>query len=242
MLDLSNLNKFLKAEKFKMETLETIRASLQLGELVTSVDFKDTYSHIPIQEQSRKYLRFHIQGWSYQFKALPFGLSRAPMGVHCGSQGGEVDGLTQGYRIHQYLDDWLVRAKSQQDCLQHTQELVEICQKLGWLVNLEESELDPKQIFDFVGYQFDLKCGRVWPKLDRWQTFQQKILELLSQPACPVQQFMSLMGLLTATEKQVHLSQLHVRPIQWHLKNIWGVPESIEKVIPIPKMFAPHLK
>ena len=29
--------------------------------------------------QFRKYLRFHIQGWAYQFKALPFGLSTAPM-------------------------------------------------------------------------------------------------------------------------------------------------------------------
>ena len=58
---------------------ETIRTSLQQGEWVTSVDFKDAYFHIPIQEQSRKYLRFHIQGRAYQFKALPFGLSTAPL-------------------------------------------------------------------------------------------------------------------------------------------------------------------
>ena len=31
------------------------------GEWVTSIDFKDAYLHITIQEQSRKYLRFHIQ-------------------------------------------------------------------------------------------------------------------------------------------------------------------------------------
>ena len=72
-------------------------------------------------------------------------------------------------RIHQYLDDWLVRAGSHQVCLQHTQELVQICQRLGWLVNLEKSELEPKQIFNFVGYQFDLKAGRVRPTPDRWQ-------------------------------------------------------------------------
>ena len=34
-----------------------------------------------------------------------------------------------------------------------------MCQNLGWLVNLEKSELDPKQVFDFVGYQFDLQSG-----------------------------------------------------------------------------------
>ena len=29
-----------------------------------------------------------------------------------------------------------------------------MCQQLGWLVNLEKSELEPKQDFNFVGYQF----------------------------------------------------------------------------------------
>ena len=53
---------------------------------------------------------------------------------------------------------------------------------------------------------------------------------------------MSLIGLLTATEKQVHLGPLHMRPIQWHLKNNWRVPETMEKAIPIPKSLHPHLK
>ena len=65
ILDLSNLNFFLKTEKFKMETPETIRTSLQKGEWITSVDFKDAYLHIPIQERSRKYLGFHIHGQTY---------------------------------------------------------------------------------------------------------------------------------------------------------------------------------
>ena len=68
------------------------------------------------------------------------------------------------------------------------------------------------------------------------------MLKLLSLPACPIREFMSLIGLLTATEKQVHLGRLHMRPIQWHLKNNWRVPESLEKVIPIPKSLPPHLK
>ena len=71
--------KFLKAEKFKMETPEKIRISLQTGELVRSIDHNDAYFHIPIQSQSRKYLRLHVQGQTYQFKGLPFGLSTEAM-------------------------------------------------------------------------------------------------------------------------------------------------------------------
>ena len=53
---------------------------------------------------------------------------------------------------------------------------------------------------------------------------------------------MSLIGLLTATDKQVHLGCLHMRPIQWHLKQHWHAPESLLKVIPIPPSLHPHLK
>ena len=76
--------------------------------------------------------------------------------------------LRHGIRIPQYVDDWLVRARSHQTCLQHTQTLVAICQDLGWLVNMEKSELDPKQVFN-LGYHFDLKGGKVRPTLERWQ-------------------------------------------------------------------------
>ena len=150
ILDLGNLNFFLEAEKFKMETPETIRTSLRQGEWVTSIDFKDAYFHIPIQEQSRKYLRFHVQGQTYQFKALPFGLSTAPLEFTVVVKEVKLMASNMGIMIHQYLDDWLVRAKSHQDCLQHTQDLVRLCQTLGCIVNLEKSGLEPKQIFDFI--------------------------------------------------------------------------------------------
>ena len=131
------------------------------------IDFKDAYFHIPIHSQSRKYIRFHIQGRSYQFKALPCGLSTAPMEFTVVAKEVKLMALQRGIRIHQYLDDWLVRATSPQTCLQHTQTLVALCQELGWLVSKEKSELDPKQVFNFVGYQFDLKEGKVRPTSER---------------------------------------------------------------------------
>ena len=120
ILDLSTLNNYLKTQSFKMETPETIRTSLQAGEWVTSIDFKDAYFHIPINSQSRKYMHFHIQGEAYQFKALPFGLSTAPMEFTVVAKEVNFLAMKKGIRIHQYLDDWLVRARSHPTCLQHT--------------------------------------------------------------------------------------------------------------------------
>ena len=78
----------LKAEKFKMET----------GEWVTSIDFKDAYFNIPIQSQFRKYLRFHIQGQTYQLIALPFWSVHSTHDVHYSDQRRQTDGFTEGYK------------------------------------------------------------------------------------------------------------------------------------------------
>ena len=160
ILDRSKLNTFQNTESFKMETPETIRTSLQTGEWVTSIDFRGAYFHIPIHSQSRKYMRFHLQSQSYQFKALPFGLSTAPMEITVVAKEITLMALQRGIRIHQYLDVWLVRVTSHKTCLQHTRTLVALCQELGWLVNKEKSELVPKQIFNFIGYQFRFERGQ----------------------------------------------------------------------------------
>ena len=73
--------------------------------------FKDDYFHIPIQELSRKYLRFHVQGRTYQFKALPFGLSTAPIEFTVVAKELELMAIHKGIRIHQYLDDWFAESQ-----------------------------------------------------------------------------------------------------------------------------------
>ena len=223
------LNKFLRVKTFKMETPETIRISLQQGEWVTSLDFSDAYFHIPVHVKSRKYLRFHFQNQSYQFRALLFGLSTAPMEFTCVVKEVKLMAQSRGIRIHQYLDDWLIRAPTKESCYQGTQSLLALCQELGWVVNLQKSELEPKQVFEFVGYQYDLSHGLVKPTQNRWESILQKVQYIMTSPTCRVGHFMSLIGLLTATEKQVPLGRLHMRPIQWHLKRHLRVPESLEK-------------
>ena len=181
ILDLSTLNQFLCVKTFKMETPETIRTSLQQGEWVSSIDFSDAYFHIPIHFTSRKFLRFHFQNQSYQFRALPFGLSTAPMEFTAVVKEVKLMAQSQGIRIHQYLDDWLIRAPTKESCHQGTQSLLALCQELGWMVNMQKSELEPQQIFEFVGYQYDLLNGLVRPTQNRWEALQQKITAITEE-------------------------------------------------------------
>ena len=56
--------------------------------------------------------------------AVPFGLSTAPMEFTMVVKEVKLMAQNKGIRIHQYLNDWLVRSISRQICLQHTQTLV----------------------------------------------------------------------------------------------------------------------
>ena len=103
-------------------------------------------------------------------------------------------------------------------------------------MNLKKSELEPKQIFNFLGYQYDLIQGVVRSTLERWEALNSKINSLLERSSCSVRQLMALIGLLTATEKQVPSGRLHMRPIQWHLKNHWHIPETFAESHPYPQI------
>ena len=77
-LDLSNLNKYVVKEKFKMDTAESIRPLLAGARYAASLDLSDAYHHIPIHPSHRKYLRFMFHGKIYQYRALVMGLTTSP--------------------------------------------------------------------------------------------------------------------------------------------------------------------
>ena len=130
-----------------METPESIRTSLIPGEWVSSIDLSDTYLHIPIHPNSRKYLRFCYKSQVFQFTSLPFGLATAPQVFTMIVKEVKLMALSRGLRIHQHLDDWLIRSQSQEEAQVNTQAVVDLTQSLGWIINQKKSELKPIQVF-----------------------------------------------------------------------------------------------
>ena len=241
VIDLSRLNTFLHVEKFKMETPESIRTSLIPGEWVASIDLSDAYLHIPIHPSSRKYLRFCYKAQVFQFTSLPFGLATAPQVFTMIVKEVKLMALSRGLRIHQYLDDWLIRSQSQEEAQVNTQAVVELTQSLGWIINQEKSELKPTQVFSFVGYEYHLDSALVKPTQERWLKLQDLILQLKSKRVLTARCLMSLIGLLASTEKMVPEGRLHMRPFQFHHKEHWRYPQSLDNLLPWTEAIAAHL-
>ena len=241
VIDLSRLNTFLHIEKFKMETPESIGTSLIPGEWVALIDLSDAYLYIPIYPNSRKYLRFCHRSQVFQFTSLPFGLATAPQGFTMIVKEVKLMALSKGLRLHQYLDDWLIRSQSQKEALVNTQAVVNLTQFLGWIINQQKSELNPTQVFSFVGYEYHLDSALVKPTQVRWLKLQDFILQLKSKHILTARCLMSLIGLLASTEKMVPEGRLHMRPFQFHLKEHWKFPQPLDSLLPWTEAISAHL-
>ena len=71
--------------------------------------------------------------------------------------------LSRGFRLHQYLDDWLIRSQSQEKAQVNTQAVLDLTQFLGWIINQEKSELKPTQVLSSLGYKYYLDSALVKP-------------------------------------------------------------------------------
>ena len=117
MIDLSILNSHLHVPTFKMETAESIRKLIRQGEWATSIDLTDAYFHVPIHPQSQKYLRFQTKKGVFQFQALLFGVATAPLEFTQIVKEVKFIAQARNLRINQYLDDWLLRSPTKEQCL-----------------------------------------------------------------------------------------------------------------------------
>ena len=222
VIDLSLLNRFLDATRFTMETPTSIMAAMRPREWTTSIDLKDAYFHVPIARSSQKYLRFSLNGRVFQFVALPFGLAPAPFVFTKLVNVVAAHAHARGIRLHVYLDDWLLRYLCPRELARHSQWLLNLCDKLGFIVNLRKSSLDPLQDFVFLGIHFDTKAYVCRPSLDRWKRLLALLRIFLRSRSLPARTWMRLLGTLTSMDSQVPLGRLHRRLLQISFRSKWN--------------------
>ena len=163
-------------------------------------------------------------------------------GVHSGGQRGQTDGFTEGYKNPPVPRRLVGESHMPPNLSPAYIDLGGSLSRTRLAGEQGEVRTGPKTGFQLCRLPVRSQGGQGQTHTRALADLNRKDTVNPVRPVHPVQQFMSLIELLTATEKQVHLGRLHMRPIQWHLKNNWRVPESLEKMIPIPRSLHPHLR
>ena len=153
ILNLKSLNKYIKPKRFRMESLAIVLKAPIRSRWATSIDLKDAYLHIPINQDHQRWLRFHIKDQAYAFRCLPFGLSTAPRVFTRVVKAVGAFLRRQGVQIHFYLDDWLITSQSLVMAHRHTELVLRTLARLGFIVNLKKSPSPANSVSYFPGSQ-----------------------------------------------------------------------------------------
>ena len=214
ILDLRGLNVYLKDLPFRMLTVADVLGAIAPGEWFTSVDLKDAYFHVPIAARHRQFLRFSYRGQRWQFRVLPFGLSLSPR-VFSRCVAAALGPLhKQGLKILPYLDDWLICAGSREEVVQHTELLLNHVSALGLRVNLEKSDMEPRQLVDFIGVTLDSVGMQATPSVRRVEDILRLLDKFHLHAMKPYVAFQRMLGKLTSVSAVVPLGLLQLRPLQ----------------------------
>ena len=119
----------------------------------------------------------------------PFWCSNSNPRVYSDSEGGKTHSSSQEPQ-NASVSGRLASSATHKRTMSHRfPKLGKLVQELGWLINFQKSELVPTQKLNFLGYQFDLQRGLVFPtqkKLDwlkKSDCFHQKVFSLDSKKA-----------------------------------------------------------
>ena len=168
-IDLKQLNHHIDAPHFRMHTISSVLSTIERGDYAFKIDLQDSYFHVLIHPDSRKYLRFAFENKVYQFRVLHFSLNTAPQVLTC--LGHKVAAYLhhQGILVIPYLD-WLIHHPDRQVLLRHQSQLLNILNMVGLRLNEAKSEQQPVQDIQFLKLRLLLDQGRAslqYPKLGR---------------------------------------------------------------------------
>ena len=169
----------------------------------------------------RRYLRFVVEGRTYQFRVLCFDLTTAPQVFTRIMAPVSAILHKYGVRMLRYLDDWLILASSELACLQSRDRLLTVCTKLGIQVNLTKSSLVPTQSLVYLGMEIRSLPFIARPTPARASNLLRLIEEFLSTPSPPASLWRRLLGHLSSLTLLVPGGMLRMRLLQLCLKDQW---------------------
>lgn len=219
ILNLKPLNKYISKSHFKMEDYRTASKMIPQNGYLATIDLKEAYLIVPVHSNHRKYLRFQFQPQqnkivTYEFTAMPYGLSVAPR-VFTKIMREVITHLRNiGFQSVIYLDDILCIGSTYSICTSNVNETLRLLQSLGFVINFEKSQLQPKQVCKFLGFIFDTRNLTLSLPNEKRKSITQIVQKYSHLPTCTIREFAKLIGILTAACPAVKYGWLYTKLLE----------------------------
>jgi len=242
VINLKPLNQYLWKLHFKMDTITKVLNLVKQGDWAISLDLKDAYFHVHIFKKHRKFLRFCVNNQVYQFKTLCFGPTSAPR-VFTKVVSVVASHLRkQHIRMAIYLDDWLGVNQVKQKLIRHREIMLNSLVRLGFLINVDNSNVTPNQSITYIGALFKLDQGIVLSTPERVQGIISAVHSIMNGKIT-ARHYLHLLVKIASCLELIPNARLFMRPIQLHLLENWSPSKiSLDFQIPCTQKLNAHLK
>jgi ribonuclease HI len=215
VLNCKEINKHMRVDHFKMDSTKTVQDLLLPGDYAVSIDLKSAYNHLSVHPALRPYLGFVFEGKSFCYVAMPFGLCNAPR-VFTKTMRLVMTHIRErwGVRCVAYLDDLLFLDQERGKLLAVIEEVLPWLDSLGWTINTAKSELEPKQVFNFLGWQWNSTTMEVCLGKEKQESLQTMLdnwmWKMGRHRRVKVRDLAGLIGSLNATRLQNEKASLYL--------------------------------
>lgn len=219
ILNLKLFNKYVDKTHFKMEDYRTVALLISQGCFMATIDLKESYLLVPINDKHKKYLRFQFENddchtITYEFSSMPYGLSAAPrtftkiMKVVVGYL------RNRGFKSVVYLDDILCLGTSYKECLDNVTETRKILECLGFVINYEKSLLNPVTRCKYLGFVFDSVEMTISLPIEKQNYIFSLVQTYMSLPRVTIKEFAHLIGVLIAACPALRYSWMYTKMLE----------------------------
>lgn len=119
ILNLKKLNENMEYIHFKMHGLTEILRMVERNCFMASLDIKDAYYSVPVDENFQKYLKFYWKGKLYKFCVLPNGLAPCPRWFTKLLKPPLAKLRERKYDLSAYIDDIYLQGCSEPECIKN---------------------------------------------------------------------------------------------------------------------------
>ncbi|GFU63799.1 retrovirus-related Pol polyprotein from transposon 17.6 [Trichonephila clavipes] len=149
-IDYRNLNKKIVKDRYPLPIIEEVLDKLGNGKIFTTLDLKNAFFHVDVDEASRKYTAFVTETGQYEFLKVPFGLSISSNYFQRNINYVFRELLRDGTLII-YLDDIIIPATDEKEACKKLARVLETASRYGIELNLKKSQFVQGKI-NFLGH------------------------------------------------------------------------------------------
>lgn len=154
VVDFRQVNKKLAQDKFQLPRIDSILDELGRAKWFSVIDLMSGFHQIPLKEESRDITSFSIEGGSFRFKRLPFGLN-----VSCNSFQRMMTMAFSGLPANVcflYVDDVIVTGCSEQHHLRNLRKVFEVCRNCNLKLNPAKCQFFKTEV-TYLGHKISEK-------------------------------------------------------------------------------------